>query len=98
MFHMEEDDFRIGDSRVSCPLLVVQVKNIPDEGIELTGQLPLRDLDLQDDERFIFGESVTDIAIVEITDAPMIRNPHVRRFSSITQSLPLSERSAKRKA
>ena len=55
---MEEDDFRIGDFHISCPLLVVQVKNIPDEGLELTGQLPLRDLDIQDDERFIFGESL----------------------------------------
>ena len=39
-------------------MLVVQVKNIPDEGMDLAGELPLRDLDMEDDERFLFGDAM----------------------------------------
>lgn len=53
-----EDDFKIEEGSISCPMLVVQVKNIPDEGMELQGDIPLQNLDLRDDDRFIFGDAL----------------------------------------
>jgi len=53
-----DDDFKIEEGSVSCPMLVVQVKNIPDEGIDLQGELPLQDLDLRDDERFVLDDAL----------------------------------------
>ncbi len=59
---MNDDDFRMTDTQVSCPALVIQVKNIPDEGMNIKGEIPLRDLDIRDDGRFFPEDAMLSFA------------------------------------
>lgn len=50
---IDEDDVRLDAGvHASCPELICQVANLPEEGSDLEGELPFHDLDLESDDRF----------------------------------------------
>lgn len=44
------------EQKVSSPLLVYQVTNLPDDGVVLEGEIPFSELDIQADDRFELPE------------------------------------------
>lgn len=49
---MEEDS-----KTISCPILVCQINNMPDEGVDLEGEVPFAEIDIQSDFRFDLSNS-----------------------------------------
>ena len=70
----EEGDYRMGEERASSPQLIVQVANMPDEGVFLRGQVPFADLELESDERFdLTGPVEFDLHIQPVQQKFVVR-------------------------
>ncbi|MBR0459634.1 MAG: DUF177 domain-containing protein [Victivallales bacterium] len=67
-------DYRMGEGHASSPLLIVQVANMPDEGVSLHGEVPFSDLELESDERFdLTGPVEFDLHIQPVQQEFVVR-------------------------